>query len=536
MTAPTTYTGQRTDQSSVPVLPGASWDVNRRDENRVRRRLISGTWLDEVIGRIAEHFDPVRQQVLGRPTLARNLARTVVRQLAVLYDQQPQARHEDGDERAEAWLDDMARVGLWTLGPRHQQRTLLVREGLRGFDVAGPPDARRLILCSPPADLVYAESGDDDPGQPALLVEARRAPPAAAVQSEWVWHVWDLRDPAAPTYSVRRPKSVKDGDAALRADDLTEAVVGGRFDGDAYPFRFSDGRPFIPRVLYHAERTGALWDPWEGQEIVDGAFDVAMLWTFWLHCVKDASWPQRWVINAILRGASGEGSEGFERFRAVPADPGAVMQFYEREGTGGQIGQWLPGADPNALEMAIASFERATAIQFDLAPADFEQTGSPQSGYAIAIKRSAAREAQRRMEPQFREGDEALLGMLAAASNRLHQTSLPEEGWSVTYPALPWSADERATGAERIKAAQEAEVPVSELWKIQQLEGVGRDEAIEIYRGWLRDRQDEGEIRRAESPPGPEMLSPQERAFLEQIRRGAPPPAPGTMLPPNGAG
>ena len=534
MSAPTIYAGQRTDTASVPILPGSPWDLNRRNENRVRRRLMSGTWLDEVLARIAEHFDPVRQQVLGRPTLARNLARTVTRQLAVLYDQAPQARHEDGDDRVKGWLDEMARAGLWTMAPRHQQRTILVREGLRGFDLAGPPEARRIVLCSPPADLIYAEAGDD-PGAPALLVEARRAP--RGVRSEWVWHIWDVRDAATPTYSVRRPKSAKDGDEALRADDLTEEVLGGRFVGPAYPFRYADGQPFIPRVLYHAERTGSLWDPWEGQEIVDGAFDVAMLWTFWLHCVKDASWPQRWVINAILRGSSTEGSEGFERFRAVPADPGAILQFYEREGMGAHIGQWLPGADPNALEMAIASFERATAIQFDLAPADFEQTGSPQSGYAIAIKRSAAREAQRRMEPQFRAGDVALLGMLAAASNRLHGTGLPEEGWSITYPALPWSADERATGVERIKAAKEAEVPVSALWKIQQLEGVGRDEAIELYRGWLRDGQEEADLRE-DIAPAPEMLSPHERAIIEQVRRGA---ATGgaagmTPTPPNGHG
>jgi len=518
---------QPNDSNSL-VLPGDADAEARRRENLLRRRLMSGNWLDELTQRIAEHFDDVRQQTLGRPTMARNLARTVIRQLSVLYDQSPVERNQQRGGDTDALLDAAHKAGVWQLGTRLQQRTMLIREGVRGIATVGPEDRKRLLYRHINLDRVWADADPDNPDQPARFIEGRRR--VIGGKDQWVWEGWKLGK--EPRYAVMKPTTVKAGQDPFEvADDLTQHPdvfgPGASFTGDAYPWRYKTDEAFMPNVWYHAERTGDLFDSWEGAELIDGTLDTATLWTFWLHDVKDASWPQRYVLNAILRGEAIDGGQGFEKFASVSADPASIMQFYSSEMQAAHFGQWVPGADPNALELAISSFERATAAQFNLAPSDFVASGGAESGYALSIKRQAVREAQRRFEPQFRRGDEELLAKSAAMANRAGITrSAPEEDWEVTYPTMPMSPEERHAALERVEALDKLNLAPSRVWQVQQLEQVDRDNAIEIVVQWQRDEQELDERLAKEGVDVTGELTPDEvvaaRALIQAQRAPLP--------------
>jgi len=481
---------QPRDDINSLVLPGGDDQAARRRENLLRRRLLSGTWYDDLLARIAEHFDDVRSQVMGRPTMSRNLARTVTRQLAMLYDQPPTERNETESDANTALLSAAHAAGVWEMGTRLQQRTLLIREGMRAIGTPGPKGDQRLLYRHVNLDRIWASANPDAPDEPDRLIEGRRR--TIGGKEVWTWDAWDVSG-KSPRFAVLKPTSIKAGvDPFQVADDLTAHPDvygrGAKFEGDAYRWRYKDGAPFMPYILYHAERTGDLFDSWEGIEMIDGTLDIGTLWTFWLHDVKDASWPQRYTINAILRGESIEGAEGHEKFAKVPADPSSIMQFVAESMQAASMGQWMPGCDPNALELAISAFERNTAAQFNLSPSDFQQSGQAESGYALSIKRQSVREAQRRFAPQFQRGDEELLRKSAAMANTAGiTTGASEDGWNIAYPSLPMSPEERQAALDRIKAYNELGMKASRVWQVQQLEQIDRDGAIETLVQWQRD-------------------------------------------------
>ena len=523
------------DNTNSLILPGGSDDDARRRQNLLRRKLLSGRWLDELLARIDEHFDDVRSDVIGRPTMSRNLGRTVIRQMAVQYDQSPAERNEAKSTANDEILSAAHQAGIWQFGTRLQQRTLFIREGLRGMDVVGEGDRQRLLYRHVNLDQVWMEADPDDPDQPRRLIEGCRR--TLEGKEQWTWNAWDISEDS-PRYAVLKPKVIKDGQDPFEvADDITDQVYGpgARFEGANFKWLFADGRPFMPYTLYHAERTGHLYDSWEGIEVVDGTLDIATLWTFWLHNVKDASWPQRYVLNAILRGEAVSGGEAasdrkFEKYASVPADPSSIMQFFSDSMTAAHFGQWMPGSDPNSLELAISSFERNTAAHFNLTPSDFQTSGDAESGYALSIKRQAVREAQRRNEPQFRRGDEELLAKSAAMSNRAGITSgASEEGWELTYPSVPMSPEERRAAQERITAYKDLGMPASRIWQVQQLEQVDRDNALEILIQWQADEKDLEERLAQEGVGGEAELSPDEVASMRALIAAQRAPLPGEL-------
>ena len=508
------------DDANTLTLPGDDDETARRRQNLLRRRLLDGNWLDELLGRIAEHFVEERQQAIGRPTMSRNLARTSIRSLSALYDQSPIELNATSSDADDEMLNLAHAAGIWQMGTRLQQRTLFIREGLRGVTTVGPPDAQRLLYQHIDLDRVWMNASPDNPDQPDQVVWGRRR--IIEGKDVWTWDAWSIAN-GEPRFAVLKPRAVKPGQDVFEvADDLTSLVIEGAPEGgfvdDTYRWRYDAGEPFLPFVLYHAERTGKLTDSYEGIEMIDATLDVAMLWTFWLHDVKDASWPQRYVLNAILRGESIDGGEGFDKFANVPADPASIMQFYSDAMQAASFGQWLPGCDPNSLELAISSFERSTAAHFNLATSDFQTSSDAESGYALSIKRQAVREAQRRFEPQFRRGDEELLAKSAALCNRAGITNgASETDWRVSYPALPMSPEERQAALDRVDAYTKLGLPASRVWQVQQLEQVDRDGAMDLLVQWQRDDVELDERLAAEAPGVDEALSNEEMAKLRSM-------------------
>jgi hypothetical protein len=258
--------------------------------------MLAGLWEEDLRRHLGKEYTPLRRRMQGAPDLSKNLFRSVITQLAVMYDRPPIIEHAD-PVAAEALRRVTSQAGVWQLAIAHQQSVLALREGAYRFDI--PPESGKLLIRLIPGYLLWAESHPHDPDQPVTVHEYRLR--CIDGKDTWTRDVLSVADLEAPVYRVESA----DGD-----QDLTEQVLGSQMSGEAYPYRYQDGTPFLPIVLYHAKRTGELWDAYNGIELVDGSLVVAGLWTQWRHMVRSASWPQRYAINVKVDGAAANPSTG----------------------------------------------------------------------------------------------------------------------------------------------------------------------------------------------------------------------------------
>lgn len=404
-----------------PTLPGDADDEARRSAARQRLRILRGEWIDDLAAHLAVHFDAVRERIVGKPDISTNVLGSVVDQLSVLYAQGATVQHQDAAAAVRA-SEMLAEAGWASLGTEVQRYTLGLREGFLRPSLTSDG---RLLLRVVTGDHIHAEASSDEPDLPALVVEARLR--TVGGETGWYHDILDVRDKAAPTYRIVR---ARDG------EDVTALVRDGETGWPAQ-FRRADGTPVMPYVTYHAQRTGRLWNWRVGSEAVEGTLTTAVLWTWWIHCVRDAAWAQRWTLDANARGTSARGA-GASMAASIATDPSSVMQF-ESRGDRAAIGQWNPAIDPLTLGTSIGEFEARLLVHFGLSPGDAQRTEA-QSGYAITLNRSAIRQAQRSYAPQFARADTYLL-LLVSCLMRGTPNAIPEDGWTVTYPGLPkdWS-------------------------------------------------------------------------------------------------
>lgn len=448
--------------SRIPPLPGDTDDAGRRNHARLRLRLLTGEWQDDLARHMSQHFDPIRERIVGRPDASTNLLESVTGQLSALYDRQPVLAHED-EGAVQLATGLLAEAGWASIGATYQQYTLGIREcHLRPS--LGP---KGLVLRIVTPDCVEAEAAPDDPDMPIRLTEARVR--NLGGRDEWFWDRFDLRDPEAPSYQIIR---ARDG------EDVTTAFL----PSAEYPqvFRLPDGEPVLPYATYHARRTGRLYNWRTGIEAVEGTLTTAVLWSWWLHSVRDSAWAQRWTLDARLRGGNVTGS-GSSGAATVSTDPSSVMQFAS-DGDRASIGQWNPPVDPLTLGTAIAEWEQRLLVHYDLSPADVQaRSGTPTSGYSISLQRSAVRRVQQKIQPEFLRGDLQMLRILSAATS-MSSTPLPSEGWSISYPGQPRSLEEIRGDLERHTLLIEAglESRVDAYMDIHA--GISREQAIEQLR------------------------------------------------------
>lgn len=440
-------------------IPTSHHDYLRCEHTRLRRRMMYGLWREDLIARLHKMIGFIRQDAWGEPDLSSNVLRASSVSLAVLYSVPATWVHDtaSGTELEKRQLEEFSktiRASGWTaLMDRVERDTIALREMLLRAEITPNGD----ITYKPVyPDMVSAEADPNYPDQPVKIWEAVLRCDPESGKSIWTWDHFDISDPNNPIQCVLNDnKDIDLSDKFLKFDG--EPAPKNGFRGENYKYRYSDAKktPFIPYVIYHAAKTGMLFDPYELRELVEGSLNAAVLWTFFAHCARNASWPQRWTINLEIQGAEMVQGVGGPRLQVV-TDPATVTPFKTLEdinGAPGQAGQWAQGSDPLDMQEAFSLYERRVAAYAGISPADVQRvSGDPRSGYAMAITREAQREAQRRFEPQFRESDERLLGMSAAMLNRAKGTSYPENGYRMVYGSLPPSVEERQATREDLLA------------------------------------------------------------------------------------
>lgn len=467
-------------QQKRPTLPDPS-DEPRREHSRLRRRILEGWWRQDLDERIGQFFPAATVERLGYRDQTRNPFKSLVDQLAQLYSKPPTVEHAGLDESRLSDLEAKFRAAeLWAVAGRNQRQVVGMRESLIRVAWAGDGLQFRVV----PPDMVWASAHPDHPADPSVVVEARirTLDRGGKKEARWTWDVLDIRD--EPSFRVLLP----DGPDPSKGQDITAQVLGAEFSGDAYPYMLNGTEPAMPYVLYHADGGGsALWDPYTGKEQIESTLTVSTLWTLWNYCVRDASSPIRGLVNGEIRGVStSQGSNAGTR-REVPHDP-TTMVMIDQTGPGPvQAMQWAAGCDPERLQLAIDAYEQRALISSGISPADIQQSGAAQSGYAISLKRSFIRERQAAMVPQMEAGDRRVLALAASLCNAAEGTAYPESGYNLRYQQIDLSPDERAARVAEARSGIEMGTRSIVDVVIAENPGFTRDEAL----SWLERIQAE---------------------------------------------
>ena len=431
-------------------------EQDRWDHTSLRRRMILGAWEQDLEDELSRHLPPDRREAWGPSDMSSNPFEQITRQLAVLYHEVPAVTNLNGDIDALVGREGLVtKAGLWQLMQRAQQMVIGLRESFIRIDVNPHTDdspARspgiQYRLVTP--DLVYCEAHPDQPDVPVYYQEYRLR---KNEKGDLVWcvDIIDIRDMNNPSFAIFEVN--RDGTIG---QDVSEMFMGHpMMMGEQYPYRDQTGKPFLPVVLYHAEKTGYLWDTYCGSQQVYGSLTSAVLYSMWTHLVKSASWSQKYIAGLTVAGLSQIDQNEIARRSSISTDPSSILVFTQDPDATGQalVGSFGIATDPSDLLDAVTKYEMRVALSAGLSPSDISrQSGDARSGYALAVSKSGQREAQKKFAPVFRMGDEELLAKTAMLSNRYLGTSLAEDGYRVSYHSMPLTPEEMRAQREDIIA------------------------------------------------------------------------------------
>lgn len=399
----------------IGILPKSQYDMARWNESRMRRRMLEGLWEKDVRDRIKEYFSRVRELTLGKPSLGLNMFNSIVGQQAVLYDKAPTIESPEGTSDAQkmSFSNALQDAHLNQLWQRNNKYTIGIRENL--MKLVWTAEGLRYNVV--PADIVTATHAPQDPSTLTGIAEA-----VILSDGRTAWETWDISNPENPSMKLITPGGT----------DITSEVIK---DPGVYMPRWGSGKPFLPYTLYHAQWSNKLWNPWDEAEIPCASLDLAVLWTMFGAIVRDASWPQRYVINLRLDGATvTKGSNDTARVGYIDTAPASllVLKHIDKNATA-TAGQFEPGGDPEVIGRSIIAYMGVLLSNLGISPADLQSTPQAESGYAIQLKRSAQRREALKTIPNFMDGDTELLNKTAAMLNAYGGTSYPEDGWGISY-------------------------------------------------------------------------------------------------------
>lgn len=441
----------------VPPKPQApdAYNQKRWNHTALRRRICSGIYEDDLIYELKRHFPTDRLEVLGPPDLSSNCLLQISQQLAMLYHQEPTVTHGETDiSELVGRSGFVSRAGFFQLMSRVQLLTIALRECFVRIDVT-PDEADELVrtpsllyrLVTP--DFVLCEASPDAPDTPLYYQELRLRVHPKTGRVEWVADCLDIRDEKNPKFALYTVAPTGELES-----DVTEIYLGEpALTGDRYPYRSAEGRPFLPVQLYHAEKTGALFDAFSQSQICYGSLTASALWSFYVKCVRDNSWPQKFAVGVFPMGLSQENGDMTSRRAAITTDPSSILMFQGDPDSGAQpmIGTFQ-FSDPDKLLESITKYETRVCSSAGLSAEILRQSGDPRSGFAISLSREGQRESTKKFAPIFRKNDQMLLAKSAMLANRFLETNLPEKGYRVQYQPIGLSAEEQEKQTQDIIA------------------------------------------------------------------------------------
>ena len=510
--------------ADMPLPPEA--DRARWETAGLMHRVLSGEWRQDAEDRLGEFFDPSVSEFLPAAETSRNVAASVVGQIATVYDEAPgvaildeQGHPIDADE-----VDGVHLVSdalQWAQMQHVCYLTVGLNDCLVRLDFGAPgDDGRRPIVnreATPDRVVVYVDA--KRPDQPVRVEELRERTHPETGAAEWVWEVWDTTDPTAPTFRLETSTTIGG------RIDVTAEYLGP--DGVGWPedFRDRSGAAVLPYIAYHRRVNRRMWSTLQGSEMFWGTLTSSALWTMWIAGVRDSSYPLRGIIDGNVTGGASvqPATGGMPGTSAVRANPALLLRISSESDTRRASNfQWAPSMDPAATGAALEQFDAAIAQYAGVSAADLHRGSQGASGYSIVVSREGQRKAQRRLIPPFRASDQLRLATAARLCNAANGTDLPESPsrWSIDYVTVGMSPEEQAALVETVSAQVEAKL-MSRHTAIGRLNPGWTDEQIEaeIARidGVSVEEVDAAEAETEDDPPASGMDDTEDQDDIDEV-------------------
>ena len=441
-----------------PMMP----DQDRSEHQRARASILDEDF-DQVLDLwLRDYVAPEVLETWGQPDTSNNPLVSYVSQLTTpgRYSQRPIVHH--ASEAAAGLLDPggaLDAAGWTTKAQTYERRTIGLGDYLVGLDVF---EGSLVIQLVEPCDI-YLEADPRRPDRARALWHLRLRYDSVRGAYRWTFTIYDLGDPEAG-----RPPSLRVVSATEKDEDgyrdLSDAYLdGGALVGDAYPYRYEDGRAFLPWVQYRSSDTGKSWLWSELRGLHRGTLHVCTYATYTGRAALDATGSHVLTWNLQLPGADvrlasgrpyddGVGyTPGGAPIEQVPITPGAISACQVVE-PGVQPGVSVvgPGINLAPLHAFTRGYIHDLMLNRGLGQASVEKvSANPASGAALHISDRQRREYQERIEPLFRASDLELLSKAAAVLNRATGTDYPESGYSIVYHRPPRSPGEEKDARER---------------------------------------------------------------------------------------
>jgi hypothetical protein len=435
-------------------------DDKRADHQRARAAILDEDF-DDVLDKWMEGF--VAQEILdswGNPDTSNNPLVAYVSQLTTpgRYCRRPILFHPD--QSADGLLEPggaLDRAGWLTKAQTYERRTVGIGDY---FVMVDAPDGELALQLVEPADI-YLDADPRRPDQARQLWHLRLRRDAYRDRMIWTFTKYDLGDEdREPSLTVC---SATEKDESGGYVDLSVEYLGGALEGDAYPYRYEDGRPFLPFVQYKSQDNGHLWHWSELRGLHRGTLHVCTYATYTGRAALDATGSHVLTWNLQLPGADVRAgtsedysdSVGYSSsappIEQVPITPGAISACQIVE-PGVQPGVSVvgPGINLDPLHRFTRGYIHDLMLNRGLGQASVEKvSANPASGAALHISDRQRREYAERTEPLFRAGDLELFSKCAAVLNRQTDSDFPESGYSIVYHRSQRSPQEERDQRER---------------------------------------------------------------------------------------
>lgn len=467
-------------------------------------------WMEEHLGSAA--------QMVGPPDISANTLTAAAQQFATpgLYGlSEPLLAHLEGHR---GLVRALSGAGYWTKMQFVQKMVFGLGSYALALDVA---DGRLLVRHARPWQI-YTRC---DPSDATRLLELRELRLAKCPDGtiDWFWWCYQIDD--EPTFLVL-------DSAGNPASNLHILVSGeyappGGLRGEAYPYRYKDGTPFIPYAFYKNSDSGDFWDLSGRRGARVGALNAITMSTFGLRGFFGASAPPTVAINLQkpsgnqrgLQQATNLGDPGSSE--SIPIVPGSMLFLQENAEAKGSpsISTIQSGANLQAMQTFLDAY---TSRQFSLLGLASDQlarnSANPTSAASLTITASAKRMLCAMHAPYFRLCDLAAVKMVAALLRLGGIGDFPEDGWSITYSLIPLSPDEQQAIREQEDHDRAAGLlSAVDLWTSRN-PGQSEEEAMaHLVRIQVQDARLKAAIDAALKPivPQPEPAEPPEELTAE---------------------
>lgn len=447
-----------------PTMPTAE-DEERAQRQAVRYRMLVHKFDEDCAEFFEAAYGPEDAASMGIPDTSLAPLPAQTRQLTTpgLYSRAPAVTGKRGPA-ARAMVDPekgaLARCGYWARMQDVMYKTVGIGVyGLRIGTVIREGEVVPVLRSVRPQDA-YVFCPDDDPMNPVLVAELRlrrlvNPATGAVIQHGWFWDVFDISDPAAPSFTIRNAMESKDD------KDYAKDFLGATYQGGNYGWRTDANQPFIPYVWYHAQDTGDFWHEYR-PALVPGTLRAVANWTVAGHSMLWAQGEHNLVGGVdpnsvpthLQAGARNQGVG--VTVTHMRARPGMVTFLPVEDERTLQAIPIRSGIDLSQSSGFASLYSMNLATVDGINPSDAtRRSANPTSAAALAISQTDKRAFAASVLPQFNRADLEAIAKIAWLMNRESDVVHEAEGYTISYPTVPLTPTEQKDLRDQLEWEEE---------------------------------------------------------------------------------